>query len=318
MILSKYTSIQPMGKLIRLDFVLILLFLIHLSSCDREETKDVKTAGFSLQMKSMSASLMNNTQLFVFNNPDKKFIRKQLNISKSENVLTTTMEQGAWNLILVSGEINIANQIILPPYGGNIRDYAMWKTPLDNTGNFLEQTPEIRYATIFPALIVEGQKTTENASLYRNVTKIQVILEDYSGFEAIDTEHPMAYAELLEVPTTIMWDGCLSTAPVDISDKPLRQYLQFDEENIADTLNFIVPGHKSTDTIPHKLKLKMSMPIDGKAYHGKTPVDISFTPKANTIIRVFVTFRGEPDAYLNIRVAVKDWMDTPIQTEVFD
>lgn len=307
--------------MIILTRILIWGILINLSSCNEDNVQQSRTSDFSLQMQLIPQELINNMHLYVFDNPGKCFVRKQLNIDRVENKLITIMEEGNWNLVLFSCENNIIDKVTLPGVGGSIKDYPMWKTPLNSTGEFLEQTPEIRYATIFPATILANQKNTESVVLNRNVAKVQVILKEYSGFDSVTGNNVLAYAELLEVPTTIMWDGRLSADPADISDKPLREYFQFNNENIADTLNFIVPAHRDdelSETFTHKLKLKLSMPLGGNAFHGKTPVDISFIPKPNTIIRLFVTFRGEPDTSLDIKVSVKEWEDYILQTEEFN
>lgn len=317
MIRNKYIIIK------KLVFCISLSLSLFMPSCSQDENDNSQsvTSGFSLQMKSIPSGILNNTHLYVFNNPEKHFVRKQLNISKLDDRLTTIMEEGYWNLVLLSCDKDISEHITLPAVGGNVGDYPMWTTPTDDTGNYLEQTPEIRYATLFPIRIEADQKTTESTVLNRNVAKIQVILKEYSGFDEITgNHHPLAYAELLDVPTTIMWDGKLSTSPANISSKPIREYLEFDNDGIADTLNFVVPAHKgntASDTITHKLRLKMSMPIEGNSFHGKTPVDLSFAPRPNSIIRLFVTFRGEPNTSLDIKVSVKDWEDYITQTEEF-
>jgi len=296
-----------------------LFFITLTTSCAGEEQAEEAISGVSLQMKSVSANLLSNTQLYVFAN-DNKFIRKQLNISRNQDRLFTIMEAGYLNLVLLGCEEDISGNITQPPSGILAGAYPMWKTALTPDGEFLEQTPEIRYAAL-PVHIEPDVTKTASAVLNRNVARIQVILKGYNGFDDISGAHPLAYAELLDIPTTIMWDGKLSLAPENISEKPLREMLSFNFEGKADTVNFIVPAHLSTgitDTITHKLKLKMSMPINNTAFHGKTPIEIPYTPQPNRNIQLVVTFSGEPPAFLDIKVSVKDWEDYIIQEETFD
>ena len=298
---------------------LILFFLFLTTSCTSEEHAEEAVSGVSLQMKSVSTNLLSNTQLYVFAN-DHKFIRKQLNISRNQDRLFTIMEAGYLNLVVLGCEEDISENITQPPSGILAGQYPMWKTPLKSDGEFLEQTPEIRYAAL-PVHIEENVTKSASAILNRNVARIQVILKDYNGFDEISGTHPLAYTELLDIPTTIMWDGKLSLASENISEKPLREMLSFDSEGKADTVNFIVPAHLSStiaDTITHKLRLKMSMPINNIAFHGKTPIEIPYTPQPNRNIQLVVTFRGEPPAKLDIQVSVKDWEDYIIQEETFD
>lgn len=283
----------------------------------------------SMHTKSVPVELINNSHLYVFDE-DRKFVKEQFNVDKSGDKLSTTMTVGEWNLVLISCNTDVSGQLNIP-YGGNIDTSPMWETKLIAPANqFLSQTPaELSYAPIFNTEIQQGITTYKDASLNRNVAKIQVILEEYTGFgNIVEGTNPLAFVELLDVPTTLAWSGkYLPTrdAPYQ-SDKPIREYFNFNNQLKADTVDFIVPAHRGddsfavthSDTTHHKLRLRASMPLNNASYYGKTPIEIPFVPKINRIVQVVLKFRGEPDTDLDVKVTVKDWEDFIGQDITFD
>ncbi len=230
---------------------------------------------------------------------------------------------------------DISSKITRPVLKGDAMSTSpMWKTGLIAPENkYLAQTPvQLRYAAIPNTVISENLTTTKTVDLTRNVAKIQLILKEYTGFDntivsGVKNEH--AYFELLDVPTTLSWDGKYfpSKNTPEVSNKPMREYIYFKPDLLsppklkADTVNFIIPAHRGDnplDITTHKLRLKVSMPLNGNDYHGnKPPIEIPHSPKINSIIQVFVTFRGEPDVQLDIKVKVKDWVTVDEQIDDF-
>lgn len=281
---------------------------------------------------------MSNALIYVFNsNTSKTFVGQKHNVTKTGNTLFTYMPEGTWNLALLTCNQSLAGKITIPPYGGDITT-PMWKTPTDATNKFLLQTPaELRY-DLLNTTISEPVKTKENATLNRNVAKIQVILKEYTAFDAVNpgNQNEFAFVDLLDVPTTLNWLGGYypdKDHPF-YSDKPIREFFNFKSkivggvnQLVADPVDFIVPAHRGTDafatqhndTTTHKLRLKVSMPLNGDSYYGKTetPITISYVPKINRIIRLEIVFRGEPETKLDVKVTVKDWENTPDQKEEF-
>jgi len=267
---------------------------------------------------------MSNASIYVFTNQD-KFVEKKLNVTVKENKLSTYMPVGDWNLVLLTCNSSLAGKIILPAYGGD-KSSPMWKTEYTSSVNeFLSQVPdELRYASLPNTVINENDVTKKSATLSRNVAKIQVLLRKYTGFDDIDPGiNDYAFVDLLDVPTTLDWTGGYYPAknnPAHSGNTPVREYFDFDDELKADTVNFIVPAHRGNDendVTEHKLRLRVSMPLNRQSYFGKTPVEISISPKINSIIQLFVTFRGEPETNLDIKVTVKDWVDVE-QSVIFE
>ena len=317
-----------------LTFIVLLLMLL-LEGCTDSNIMQINQkqedgqSNLSMQMKSVPAELINNSRLYVFDEYN-QFVKEQFNIDKSGDKLSTTMTVGKWNLILLSCNTDISGELMIP-YGGNIENSPMWETKLIAPANqFLSQTPaELSYAPIFNTQIQQGITTYKNASLNRNVAKIQVILEEYTGFgNIVAGTNPLAFVELLDVPTTLAWSGkYLPTRDTPyLSDKPIREYFNFNSELKADTVDFIVPAHRGddafaathSDTTHHKLRLRASMPLNNTSYYGKTPIEIPFVPKINRIVQVVLKFRGEPDTNLDVKVTVKDWEDFINQEITFD
>lgn len=311
-------------------FIIFILMLL-LSGCDGDKVvdeDDTFKTNVTMSLKSgTKPAFIDNALIYVFTNDD-KFKEKKLNVLKNGNILSTYMPVGTWNLVLLTCDADIADKIILPPYAG-ASTYPMWKTGFTTSANdFLLQTSaELRYESLPGTAIIENLDTKKQATLNRNVAKIQVILKNYTGFDQINPgKNAYAFVDLLDVPTTLNWKGEYypdKDNPDNSGNIPIREYFNFDSQLKADTVNFIVPAHRGSDafdvqhndTTTHKLRLRTSMPLKGQSYFGKTPVEVSFVPKVNRIIQLIVTFRGEPETNLDIKVTVKDWAD-PIDQEV--
>lgn len=324
---------------------IIPAMLLFLSGCVNEENnKNAEDDTFPapnvmMQLRSGTASVYaSNASIYVFTDSD-RFIEKKRDVIKNENVLSTYMLVGTWNLALLTYKTNSTGSITPPSYMGD-RNSPMWKTGYEGAGNqFLSQTPsELRFASLPNVNIIENQITNLQATLNRNVAKIQVILKKYDGFDEISAgQNTFAFVDLLDVPTTLDWMGRYypragyssgKDYPEHSGEKPIREYFNFvevGEDMIADTVNFIVPAHRGSDafdiqhddTTTHKLRLQVSMPLNKQSYFGKTPFYISFVPKINRIIQVILTFRGEPDTFLDVKLAVKEWEKPIDQYEEF-
>lgn len=315
--------------------VLLLVSLFFLSGCDNdnktEDEEESPAPNVTMNLKSgTNPVFMDNASIYVFSS-DNKFVEKKLNVIKDDNKLYTYMAAGTWNLALVTCNTSLAGKITLPPYGGG-NVYPMWKTDFtDQTEEFLSQAPaELRYASLPNTTIIENSLTIKQATLNRNVAKIQIVLEKYTGFDKLNPGiNNNAFVDLLDVPTTLDWTGGYypdKQNPDHSGNKPIREYFNFNTQLKADTVNFIVPAHRGidafdiqhNDTTTHKLRLRMSLPIKGQSFFGRTPVEIPFVPKANRIIQLIITFRGEPETNLDVKVAVKDWEEPINQNVEFD
>lgn len=314
-------------------FTLIAL-LILLAGCSGDTITaegDSPAANVTMSLKSgTNPVFMGNASIYVFTGTD-QFVEKKLNVTVSGNKLFTYMPVGTWNLVLLTCSSDISGQVIQPPYGG-ANTFPMWKTGLIAPANeFLSQAPgELRYEVLPNTAIIQDQLTTKQATLNRNVAKIQVILKTYTGFDAVSPgQNNYAYVDLLDVPTTLDWQGRYypdKNNPEHAGNKPIREYFNFDAQLKADTVDFIVPAHRGSDafdlqhndTTTHKLRLRASMPLKGQSYFGKSPFEISFVPKINRIIQLVLTFRGEPETNLDVKVTVKEWADPIDQEVIFD
>lgn len=323
--------------------VALALSFSFLQACSNDDEKMKKAdteevfSGISMEFKNLSPDLIDNSHLYVFDGSG-NYQYEKMNITKTSTKLTTSMPVGTWGLVLLSSDMDITNQIILPdlPYDGTMKNSVMWKTPLVASDNeFLSQTPaDLRYSFLDNIQITEGVTTNANTIFTRNVAKIEVILDEYSGFDNITSAtNPYAYVELMDVPSTLTWEGKYypsKEAPA-IAEKPIREYFQFKKTSDngkmkADTVVFIIPAHRGTDaldefpkdTTSHKLRLRASMPQKNESYFGKTPFEISFSPKLNQIIQIRLKFRGAPATDLDVKVNVKPWEDPIDQEVIFD
>lgn len=317
----------------------VLLIALISFSCDdnnKAGRDDPDEPNLSLQMRGVNAeTLIPNTSVYMFDAAG-RFVEKKLNVRRDGNILTTSVAVGLWNVVLLTCDRDISGNISVPPPASPMETTPMWVT--GTAGDFLSQTPsEFRYVSL-PDVAIEKEKETQvNTLLYRNVAKLQVILKHHEGFDEITPANgAMAYAELLEVPTTLTWSGKLypdGNSPT-VSGKPLRENFTFNAAAVADTLNFIVPAHRGSDafktengilvqnpapadTATHKIKLRVSMPLENQAFHGRSAhgIEIPYVPVPNRIIQVNVSFYGKTS--LDIKIGVKPWEDWIIQEEEF-
>jgi len=344
MIMSKSTTINtPFDSIIlsvkALAKVVILVFLLLMSACNDdkiaggEEEKDLRKPNVTMNLKAGTDPVfLNNAAIYVFKNDD-KFVEKKLNVNVdvNENKLFTYMTVGKWNLVLLTCDRKISGDVILPPYGGDSSN-PMWRTKYTTPAeDFLSQAPaEFRYAALLNTEIKENEATNKKATLYRNVAKVQVVLKEYTDFDQIKPgKNDYAFVDLLDVPRTLDWTGRYypgKNNPEHSGEVPVREYFNFNAQGKADTVNFIVPAHRGSDafeahpidTTEHKLRMRMSMPLNKGIYYGRTPVEISFVPKVNKRIILNVTFRAEPQTNLDLKVTVKDWEDPINQVVTFD
>lgn len=346
MIMNKNTNINLFFDNVALSVKAIGIFsisvlFIFMSGCNNDKLGNIDESpesNVTMTLKSgTNPVFMDNASIYVFTNSD-KFVGEKHGVTKTANTLFTYMPVGIWNLALLTCDVNLVGKISTPQYG-EASTSPMWKTGFtDLTGDFLSQTPaELRYDLLRNTAITENVKTKKQSTLNRNVAKIQVILHDYTGFDAINpgNGNRFAFVDLLDVPTTLNWKGEYypNKNNPDYSDKPIREFFNFKSKLVdgsmrlvADTVDFIVPAHRGVDafdvqhvdTTTHKLRLRTSMPLKGQSYFGKTPVEISIVPKINRIIQLIVTFRGEPATKLDIKVTVKDWEDPIDQDITFD
>lgn len=322
--------IKIIGKYIRnreLRMLLCLLTICLVSSalfqsCDKVDgdldNSNKTDAKLSLNMRSVPAEIMSNTAVYVFDQ-FANYHHKQLNLVQAGDIISTNMVANTWDLVLLSCNTDISDKILLPNYGQAMSTTPMWKTALKSGGEFLNQMPELRYASLIPVVIQPNIITEKSAVLNRNVAMVRVILKEHNGFDQVIGTHESAYAELLDVPTTLFWNGKLSTASADISSKPLREYFVFDATGKANVLEYIIPADIDADSFnpatAKKLRLKVSMPINNLPFHGNSPVEIPFVPKPNGIIEINLTFRGEPGTNLDVKITAKDWEPYINQTE---
>ncbi len=311
-----------------MSLCVVSLFFLQACNGDTDETVGGKS-NITLDLRSAPVEIINNALLYVFD-ANANFHRRQLNVRQSGDILSTDMEvgpTGIWNLVLLSCKSDISGKIILPEYNGAMHLSPMWRTGLKAGGEFLEQTPELRYAPLMPTVIAANTTTQKDALLNRNVAKIRIILKEYGGFDEVNGSHAYAYAELLDVPTTLLWNGKLSLASSEISDKPLREYFVFDAEGKAAAIEFIIPADIEAQTFDpltaNKIRLKVSMPMNGLPFYGQSPVsipstDIPFIPVPNGIIEINLTFKGEPDTNLDVKVTAKEWEPYIDQTDIFN
>lgn len=325
----------------KMAMVLCAAILIPvMSSCLNDLSKGEEPQdNVTFDTRALPVEIMKHATLYVFDE-NNLYLGKQYNVTKTGDVMSTSMAVGKYQLGLISCEsedITANSQFKVPtPYAGNMQISPMWVTGTytnSDSKTLLSQTPELLYVPIRDVVILHNQTTPVDTRLFRNVAQVQFVLQDHDGFDTMFEAQPNknAFIDLLNVPTTLTWEGKYGRSGGEIIVAkdgssnliPMRENLIFNynKENkfVADTVRFIIPA--GTESNSHKLKFQISMPIAGQPFYGKsdTPIEIIHTPKPNTIIRVnILKFRGEPDTNLDIKVTVKDWLGPLKQTNTIN
>jgi len=200
---------------------------------------------------------------------------------------------------------------------------------------FMEEMPELLYG-IIPDVEVTTPTTEKEVDLIRNVARVDVILE-HKGFDSdLFNQYPdLCYFELNKVPTSLSWEGKLLPERDEpyISDRPLRQNIQFDQNGKADTIRFIVPAHRGEDFYApmasiedysrHKVFIQACLPNPddvGAGYFAETieseGIEIPLHLKMNRIIEVKFRFYGPGiESLLDVSVSAKEWEKTDVNKE---
>lgn len=317
----------------------VIASLMLFQACDSSEEPVDTKSNLSLDMRSVPNDIADNSLLYVFDAAS-TYRYRQLNFNRDAgtDVWKTDMAVGQWNLVMLSCNTSLEGKIILPTPGQPMSSSPLWKTGLEPGGNYLADMPELRYAPVIstpiPTLIQANLTTTATATLNRAVAKIRILLEEYEGFDdGVIHGHTEAYVELEDVPTTLLWNGKVLFS--DISAKPMRKYFSFDPvTHKADTIEFIIPADIDAATFDpataHQMRVKVSMPIGGQSFLGKSPFkipfvsvpaqpgDIPYVPKPNGIIEIKLKFRGEPNTKLDVKVTVKEWEGSIDEEKTFN
>lgn len=276
----------------------------------------------SFDMTRSPQSIVDNTQVYIFDNPSWDFYKPVLNITSNANKLTMPVDAGTWNLALVTAETSIASNI-KSPVRGETRTGKMWET--QSVGGELPSMPELRTAYISGQQVIANQQNygNETAVLYRNVAQVKVIIDKTRGLDPAGT-HKL---ELSKVPTTLNWAGGLYPDKIHpaVSADPLKGTFTIknkaNEPGIqdSDTLSFIIPAHKGNDflgahkdTTEHKLEVSVDLACLGGVRYQKANVTIPRVPRVNGILLVKLSMIGQ----LEVNAEIIDWVDEDLNADL--
>ncbi|WP_165043584.1 FimB/Mfa2 family fimbrial subunit [Dysgonomonas sp. ZJ709] len=301
-------------------FLSILALLIVCFSCGNDElapdsraveVPETGTKGLQINLFNVSDNIRDYSEVYVFNgeDPNTNFFHHKIlnnNIERTSESLKMTTAVGKWNFVLVAcSEMDIRSRLT-PPTASFIRSNTpMWVT--QPSGGILPDVPEIRVATINGITITEDTYETAEAILERNVAKVRVVLADGVGFKT-----GAGTVSLKNVPTSLSWDGSLfpnkntptvgvpMTKTFAISNSP-----SISGHQVSDTIDFIIPAHKSTsasDFSTHLITVQVNLKTAGSTDFIKEVV-VPIPPKNNKILLVSLTAKGG----VEVKVDVKDW-----------
>lgn len=296
---------QLAGKMRMIKTLMIVLvtfvFLIHCA-----DNTSLVSAEHNISMEfptragETALDLVPNMRLFTFykGTPnDKMFHQEALNITRNANKLSTKIESGVWNLIMVSSNTNFS---LIPPVGQvEMQKLPMYKyRPVINGGKS-SSAPQIFFQNKETPLISQSAASTMNVRLERVVAKVEVIVRKTSPNFKPDGSHKIL---LHNVPSTLTYGGGLypDTTTPDTLAAPLQAPLVLESAGNGslrgtETIEFIIPAHQGADFLSDApadtIKQKMRVTVELERINGNRFVkqaEVASVAKCNKILRVYV------------------------------
>ncbi len=296
----------------------ILVLLVILSSCrdevihyDAPASNDLKIA-FSSPGSDLSDGIITNLRLFTADTDNQLYDTELLNLLKSaaDQKVGCKIKTGDWHLAVVSAPA--AYPVEQANWQYQIDEQLLYKyEPQNPLGNGHTKAAELFTDYIDLPLIAEDETKNVNASLTRNVARVQLIVKDVSG--SINTASDGHRVYLHHIPQKIGYTGSLlpnGTVP-DTLPSPVYAALPLMLRNGIvqgrDTLNFIIPAHKGDltgDLSTHKMKLSVELQKnDGTTHRVQAPIPL--TALCNQTLRINLTVNTS----CVIEAGIHPWVD---------
>lgn len=301
-------------------------------SCTGKETdpevsniaENKTSIAFNFTKAPHSGELVSNAQVYLFDGDGPaahQFQKKVPSLTFGANSVSCQVEAGKYDVALVTAESGLEGHIISPVRGSLRKDLKMWET--QPSGNILPAVPMLRTAIAQGVNVIANTSTTANAApLGRNVALVKVIITSASGLNAAGT-HTF---ELLDVPTTLNWDGGLypdKNNPA-VSSVPMKGNFTISNAPMgmqkSDTLKFVIPAHKGidylsanpTDVTTKHLRFNVNLEQVGGGHFVRRGISIQNVHRANGILLVRLEVKGE----LTVNSEILPWKDEQLSADL--
>jgi hypothetical protein len=314
---------------------LMMTTLAFINSCTtkslEEDLNPGKNLSLSFETRSPESDVVDNMRLFSFyrgGTNDKKLYRELLNLTRNNNVITTSHEAGNYYMSLVSAPFGTT--IINPTPGTPLMEampmytYAPSVNPLTHKS---DNAAEIWFSNVQLPTIIADNTHNVNVTMARNLAMVELIIVKASPSFSKTPTTPHTI-KLHNIPAKISYTGALlpsKTLP-DTLATPLQSRLTLADQAGAtgflesDTVRFLIPAHRGTDftatnpTDVTTLKMKVSVDLErvgGGSRLTKTK-EIPVVAMHNKILRVRITV----DDGVELGVEVLDWKRVDQSTTV--
>ncbi|MDR3118698.1 MAG: hypothetical protein LBU44_04660 [Mediterranea sp.] len=228
---------------------------------------------------------------------DNIFYQEVLNVTRSANKLSASIEAGTWNLTLVSSNTDVP--LIAPAGNVGMQNLPMYKYQPTVTGGKSSDAPEIFFQNKKTPLISQNVMNTMNVQLDRTVAKVELIVRrTTSNFKKTGSHRILLH----NIPSTVTYNGGLYPNPVrpDTLPAPLQAPIQLESTSNGylkgtQTIEFIIPAHQGADflndTPVDTTKQKMNVTVELERLNGGRFVKqavIPYVAKCNKILRVYI------------------------------
>ena len=290
--------------LARLLTVVLTTSLFTVLSCSDETENTNKehnlSMSFSTRAGEVGADLVPTTRLFNFRNDngganDKKFYQEVLNLKRTADKITATVEAGQWNMALVSTPYG--GTIIAPEVGKHISQQPLYKyAPTYSEGTQTTDAHEM-FLDNQPVTITGNTDQTLTAQLNRTVARVDLIIKKTTpNFKLVSAKHKI---KLHNIPSTISYTGDLlpNAAAPDTLPKGLEAPVTLKDIDGSsfegtETITFIIPAHRgaanSGELVGVKMEVEVILERTGGSMFDKQET-ISLVAQCNKILQVEIT-----------------------------
>lgn len=318
-------------KIKTIEYLVPILCLAF--SCTGKETEpeasniaeNETSIAFNFTKSPHSVDLVRNAEVYLFDGDGPaahQFQKKVPSLTRGANSVSCQVDAGKYDVALITAESSLEGRLISPVRGSLRKNLKMWETK--PAGGVLPPVPMLRTAVTQGVNVAPNTSTTANAApLGRNVALVKVIITSAGGLNTAGT-HTF---ELLDVPTTLNWDGGLYPDKDNpaVSSVPMKGNFTVTSNSAtglqkSDTLKFVIPAHKGTDylssnptdvTTKH-LRFNVNLEQVGGGHFIRNGVSIQNVHRANGILLVRLEVKGE----LTVNSEILPWKDEQLSADL--
>lgn len=311
-----------MRQLKNIWLILILVTVVVACGNDKtikpepaDKTQGILKAELSQGNSNFNQAVLANMRLFTFHSDTELFGYELLNIQNNSGTLSCPIQTGNWHMAMVSAPLgfSVGNANVSQTAANNL----LYEYVPSEVNNRSQNSTELITGFIDLPVITDGVTTAVDASIVRNVSKVQVIIKEIVG--DIDLSSSDNKVFLHNVPNKISYSGNLmpnATTP-DTLLAPVYATLALDQSSGTisnDTISFIIPANKGDllgSAASHKMALSIQLrKNDGSLFkaHKQIPLSARCNEKLHVNVKV--------NAGIELNASIHPWSEEEHEIEI--